>query len=240
LNNDLKLLIDQYEAEQKTLQSFLDDCLLEEDYEYAKYYRKNLWLIEKFLFNLYSLTDYKHAEKAEIKRQISNIEFLKKSKKDQFKLRFAEKRLQELNEKLDALNRETITEIEEKYDIENAIIRLLEKEINGFKIFILKGFNLYLDFTLIETEIIHISFTPLSKIFSERTLEQYALNYFINDTDIKSLKRNGFKLSDDENLLYINFDLKNKSTQFLISFLSFVFYKILNSHSAKVLELKIY
>jgi len=37
-------------------------------------------------------------------------------------------------------------EVEEKYDFENAIIRLLENNIQGFRLYILRRFNFYIDF----------------------------------------------------------------------------------------------
>src|SRR6187455_1633357 len=73
----LKLLITHYEFEQQNLQSFLDDCLSQEDYKFAKYYLEHLRFLQKTLFKLYRLLDYNHAEKAALLNRLSNINSLK-------------------------------------------------------------------------------------------------------------------------------------------------------------------
>ena len=233
MDENLQLLIKHYEVEQQLLQSLLDECLAEEDYKYARYYLKNLRLLQETLFNLYALSDYNHTEKTKVLRMISNIESIKKTDNDFISYR--EKQLQELNAKLSILNEMPIIEIEEKYDIENAIIQLLEKQINGFKLFILKEANLYLDFTLTEIDIVHIEFTPFKALFNE-----YLFSDLLGDSEIESLHKNGFKLNDDQNVFYINFNLQNQSTQLLEIFLSRIFFEILHWHSRKNFELVIY
>ena len=92
----------------------LDECLLEEDYKYARYYLKNLRLLQKTLFNLYALSDYNHAEKAEILRVLKNIEIVSKKYQDDSFNNFRNDRLKELKEKLSALNYLPAEEVEEK------------------------------------------------------------------------------------------------------------------------------
>jgi len=235
MHEDLQLLISHYENEQQLLRSLLDECLLEEDYKYAYSYRKTLWLVEKTLFNLYALSDKNHKEKADIKRHISNIQFRKKKPDINFVSTSYEEILQQLNARLDKLNQLPVVAIEEKHDIENAIIRLLEKEINGFKISILKQWNVYLNFTLIEANTIHMEFTPFNTLSNN-----YSFGNLFHDSEIEALKRYGFRLNEDHNVFYINFNLEGNSTQLLIEFLLRIFYEILNGHSGKILELLIY
>jgi hypothetical protein len=47
MDESLQLLIHHYEAKQNFLQALLDDCLLKEDYRFAKYYLNNLRALQK-------------------------------------------------------------------------------------------------------------------------------------------------------------------------------------------------
>lgn len=231
----LQLLITHYEAEQQNLQTLLDECLSEEDYRFARYYLKNLRLLRETLFNLYSLSDYAHAEKARLLRILSNLRSAIKYADHPLLKALREKEINELTAKLSLLNEKPIIEVEEKHNIENAIIQLVEEKINGFKFFISKRDNLYLDFTLAEADVIHIGFTPFNLLHGE-----YSFNNFFEDSKIEILKRNGFKLSDNANILYIDFDLKDRSTQTLVIFLSKLFLKPSYGYAKENFELSIY
>ena len=173
MDEHLQLLIRHYEAEQQNLQTLLDECLFEEDYKFAKYYLKNLRLLREILFNLYSLSDYDHAKKAELRRRLSNVESSTKEPDHPLFKEFREKEIKELTDKLSSLNEKPIIEVEEKHDIENAIIYLLEKKISGFKLFISKRYNLYLDFTLAATDVVHIEFTPLDTLYEKYFFDSF-------------------------------------------------------------------
>ncbi len=228
MDENLQLVINHYEIEQQLLQSLLDECLLEKDYKYAKYYLKNLRLLQKTLFNLYALSDYNHAEKTEVLRQISNSDLMLQKQQDDFFKKFAVNRSRELNVKLSALNKMPVVEVEEKNDLENAIIRLLEKDIKRFKLFILRTKNFYMDFSLQRQDIVRIEFTPFKNFYE----------YFsISDFEIQALQRIGFMLNQDR--LYINFDLTNQSTQAIKIFLSRIFFEVFYWHSRKGFELEI-
>ena len=109
-------------------------------------------------------------------------------------------------------------------------INLLERKINGFKLFMLKRDNLYLDFTLAATEVVHIEFTPFNKLNGE----------YSPDSETEILKQHGFKLNDNANILYMGFDLKDRSTRTLMTFLSQLFLKPFYSYTRKNFELSIY
>lgn len=233
MDEHLQLLITHYETEQQNLQTLLNECLSEEDYKYAKYYLKNLRLLQKTLFNLYCLLDYDHAKKVKLLQVLSNIKLVKN--KNDLDSSLIEKELESLQTKLSILNEKSIIEVAEKHDIENAIIYLLERKINGFKIFILKRDNLYLDFTLAAADVVHIKFTPFNLLNGE-----YSFDNFFEDSTIETLKRNGFKLNGNANILYIDYHLKNKSTQVLMVFLSQLFFSTLRWYIEKKLALSIY
>lgn len=233
MDENLQSLINYYEGEQSLLQTLLDKCLREENYKYAKYYLKNLQHLQKTLFNLYSLADATYAEKNKISQLISNIMSIKEECNDKSMANFCEKTLKEFKTKLSALNEIPLVEPEEKHDIENSIIRLAEKNINGFQL-ILKEADLFLDFTLAQPDVIRIELTPFN------ALHKSSFDSLFHDSEIKSLKKNGFKLSDNQNNFYINFNLKNQSTRSLNIFLAYVFFEILHWHSRKNSELLIY
>jgi hypothetical protein len=230
MDSYLQLLISHYEAEQQVLQSLLDECLLEEDYKYARYYLKNLRLLQRTLNNLYALSDYNHAEKTKVLSFISNIQSHKKRFNNDFTSSFDEERLKKLNLKLSILNEQPVIEVEQKYDVENAIIQLLEKKINSFKLFILKTYNLYLYFTLIEPGIVHIEFTPFKNFIDD---------YSLNESKIELLVKRGFNLSYDQSILYIDFDLRDQTIQSLKKFLSRIFFEDFYWHLEKNSELVI-
>ena len=96
MDESLQSLIKHYEWEQHLLKALLDDCLLEEDYKFAKYYRNNLNALQEMLHNLYCLTDYNHAEKAEALRMLSNIKANVKRSTDNSLNGLPEQRLNEL------------------------------------------------------------------------------------------------------------------------------------------------
>lgn len=232
MDEHLKLLIVQYEAEQQTLQLLLNECLAEEDYKFAKYYHKHLRRLEKTLFNLYSLSDYNHSQKTELQKRLSNMELIKS--KENLHSPFIEREIKNLQTKLSQLNELAGFEVEEKYDIENAIIYLLEEKINGFKLIILKKGNLYLDFSFPGEDTIHIQFTPFNK------LAEYAFTDLLHSSEIELLYLNGFTLSEDRNVMYIDFCLEGSSTQRLTIFLAKLFFDILSFQQTKFFELLTY
>ena len=116
-------------------------------------------------------------------------------------------------------------EVEEKYDFENAIIRLLENNIQGFRLYILRRFNFYIEFSLQATDVIHIEFTPF-KNFDER----FEFNTFEKTT----LQHLGFILAGE--LLFIDFDLKENSIQSMKILLSRIFLKSFTGIDGKILN----
>lgn len=230
MDEHLQLLITHYEAEQQNLQTLLNECLSEEDYKFAKYYLKNLKLLRETLFTLYCLADYDHAEKAKLLRILSNLHSVIDDAGHPLFTEVIEKEIKEMTAKLSLLNEKPIIEVEEKHDIENAIIYLLERKINGFKLFMSKRYNSYLDFTLAAADVVHIEFTPFDELY-----EEYSV-----DSEKEILKHHGFKLNGNANILYIDFDLKDISTKILMIFLSQLFFGTLRYHIEKKLKLSIY
>lgn len=232
MNELLQLLIRHYETEQKNLQSLLDDCLLEEDYKYARYYHNNLQILQKNLFNLYSLSDYNHVKKTEQLRILSNIEFARS--KNNIDSSFIESKIKNVQAELSRLNELPVFEVEEKHDIESAIINLLERKVAGFKLFILPEENLYLDFSLSASDTVHIEFTPFN------ALNKYSFHDLVHNSEIESLHHNGFKLSEDGNIIYLDFSLIECSTRSLMIFLSKLFLEILHRQFRETFKLLIY
>jgi hypothetical protein len=228
VDNDLKLLIDHYESEQKTLQFLLNDCLLEEDYKFAKYYSKNLRLAQKRLYVLYCLSDNNYAEKTEVLKRIKNFELKLKKLDSQFREDFIEIEIHGMNTTLAKLKELPIIEVEEKHDLENATIQLLENKIKGFKL-ISKQLAFYINFSLRNRDVIQIKFTPFND----------SADYsFFDGSQIKRLQKLGFNLN--YNTLYTNVDVHNQSTQVINILLSRIFFEIFYWHRWKLLELVIY
>jgi len=160
---------------------------------------------------------------------LSNIKANVKRSTDNSLNGLQEQRLNELNEKLSRLNKLPQREVEEKHDLQNAIIRLLENDIKEFKLFILKKYNFYIEFSLQADEIIHMKFTPFKEF-----KEYFELDAF----QMRTLEHIGFSVNED--MVFIDFDLKNNSVNSLLILVSRIFFEVFYSHRREIFELVIY
>lgn len=181
------------------------------------------------MYNIYCLADYNYAEKEEALRISLNIKASIKRSFDDSTHDFLEQRLNELNEKLSRLEELPVKEVEEKHDVENAIILVLENDIKKFKLFILKKFNFYMEFSLHADDIIHMKFTPFKELNEYFELDAY---------EIKALQHLGFRMSED--VLFIDFDMKNDSIKSIKVLLSRIFFEVFHWSRRKIFELVIY
>lgn len=213
-NSDLEELIAFYKLEKQNLQTLIDDCVKELDFQLAEYHFQAFRLVNRKLQTLENLYDQDFDEKEWFKKQIS---FYKKeaeeSQRSSLKEHYTES-IEKLEEKLTLLEQKQTNKEKVGIEFDNILFDLVEGLINGFIFYLKKDENLYLRF-IKDKDYLLISFTPFEKL-PDYTFE-----------DEKHVLALGFYINKELSCFQYSYDLKKfKNSRFIKTLVSRIIFDI--------------
>lgn len=202
MNTYLQEAIEEFEKERASLEKSIAEYLEEEDYKYAAFHQKALWKVRAKLDILYEIRT-PHYPKIAANNQAKH--YYDKLRKDQSQslwlskavIGSLERRLKDEEEEIRRLNDALqFQEIKyDKQDIDDALFKLVEQSITGFRLYFTKDELLYLDFRLSKSkEELEIAFPP-----GAHEPDDHHFGSIRNPGPINNL---GFKVEETNELVY--------------------------------------
>jgi len=218
LKSDLDELIEFYETEKNNLEHLIDQCIQEMDYKFARYYSKALGQVNEKLRTLKNLDDPFYDSKIKLESLKSFYEKKLINEVYESSENYFKKEISEIENRLHELNQQKSKAILDGQEFDDAIFDLAEGRIFGFKFYLKKELNFYLEFRLIEKISLSISFTPVGTVKDDYVFwKQY----------LRALKGLGFTFNEENDCLEYIYDLKSfKNSIFLKTFVSRILFDV--------------
>ncbi len=194
--DQLKLVIVQFEEDRNQLQKELNESLLQEDYISAHHFSEAIERLNRQLNVLYNIHDPFYDEKERFKRKIEIYQNRIANESSEWAKRAFEKELNHSIEELNNLNHvpKQISSAEKSRILENTLMNLLDRKIKNLKLYLKRSENLLMDFT-----------------FSKKTLKvtlpnvkQLSKKWVLQDIHILAIKNVGFQPTKDGSKLIMN------------------------------------
>jgi len=194
-NSDLEELIAFYELEKRNLQTLIEECVKDMDYQLAEYHFQALCLVNRKLQTLQNFTDPNYDEKEWVKRQISFYQREVANSGKDYMQEFYNEKIKHFEANLFSLEQLQTKNEKTGVEFDNLVYDLFEGLISGFTFHLKKEENLCLKFTK-DNNYLFVSFPPFTEI-SEYTFDEE-----------KHLYALGFYMNKEENCYQYKYDLK--------------------------------
>lgn len=202
MKSDLDQIIEHLEIEIESLEQSIKESLAEHDYLHAHYQQEGLGRLNNHLDTLKQFKDSDYGKKREIERWIEWLEILNnKNSVSVFEDDIAAKK-----QELDKLNKNSVRGyFNDTQLIDEALFDLMENRIKGFRFYISKADDFFLDFEIVH-DTLQVSHQPDAKFNNYEYLRD------IGDNDDEErpypLESLGFKWDDNSNKLIFIYELK--------------------------------
>lgn len=193
VDNQLKLLISQYEEEKILLQKLIDDCLVEKEYLMADFHSQALNQLKGRLQTLHNIDDKLYNEKDFKQRRISGLEKQIETESSDYNKEFYIKDHQKAREELEKLNQipKRLTLPNNFTILDETLKKLVEKKIKNLKLILKKVDNLFLAFSY-SKKVLKVTLPYI---------KPHIKKWILYEDNINSFKNLGFELTDNETKL---------------------------------------
>lgn len=194
MKSKLEILIEYYTAQKEKLEELLQECVLDEDYKTAFFYKQEIYRSQNFLRIFGTLNDQNFTEKEWLRRIITADEKALAKEQSQTMKNFLSENIKAEQKNLEELERVSLAErqkIPEPEILNQTLQQVFNKEIKFFRLVLNSEKTCYMDFN--------------------RT----AFNIKITIPKVKSLQKNFY--IDTERLLAKGFRFTNRNNKLLFS-----------------------
>ena len=181
MEDKLKILIAYYEEEKSRLLKLIDDCLKDEEYQFAHFHQRALYQLNGRLQTWQNIDDIFYDEKSQKQRWITVLERrLENVNSDDLK-EYLNKDLQGHKETLEKLNQGSLNKASSENEniFNNILLDLVEKKIKGFKLILKKTDNFLLEFSY-RNETLKVILPNVKSLINKWTLHEDNIKIFIN------------------------------------------------------------
>ncbi|GJM32604.1 MAG: hypothetical protein DHS20C18_16050 [Saprospiraceae bacterium] len=218
MKTDFDELIEAVVVERINLEKELKECLDDGDYQSAQHFSDCLNIINRKLQVLMELDHTNGLKISERKAGLAKLESQLKEEKDENIIRIRKKMIEYLKKDLSELEARPITAYIDSQDLDEVIFKLIENKINGFKLYLVKEANFYLEFSLDSPKVLLIKFTE------EKDLKQ---KDWLKASYVNKVRGLGFNGLGDRQSLALKYDFDQfKDTAGCIELLSRIVFDI--------------
>ena len=172
MKTNLQQLVEHLLTEKSNLEKSIQEKVEEMDYLSAHYLVQGLGKINR---ELQLLTKFDHTNELALHRSKANLaafeaKVKREGEEDQMAQWKNERILERLKNQIEAIEKQPSRKYIDDQKIDDLIVQLLDHQINGFRWYLNRADNFYLEFNLFASQTLAIAFTPLMYLNSEEWL----------------------------------------------------------------------